>query len=575
MRFVPLVDYWLNGRRFMRVPSLPIILVCSLWLVSGCGPGTGSTPYELSNQLAAAMPVVQTTEVANANSDEPMHAEDTFRLLAQGTFGPTMNDIQSYSNRGPEAWIQEQMQMSATYMSDGLARADSERWSEYINVWWRHAITADDQLRQRVAFALSQILVVSIHGGLGDEQFGIANYYDILVRHSFGNYRDLLEDVTLNPVMGEYLSMKGNRKHEPEQNIQPDENYAREVLQLFSIGQVLLNQDGTSMLDSGGVPLPAYDQSTIENFARVFTGWQYANASDFRWPATPDYISPMESWEEYHDTGSKTLLNNVQIPAGQSAREDLNAALDNIFNHPNVGPFLAKQLIQRLVTSNPSEQYVSDVAAVFNRNQNGERGSLASTIHAILMHQEARSGHLDNPDTFGKIKEPLLRISHLWRAFEPATIPQDFNYSWVERDLGQAPVSAPSVFNFFRPTFSQPGAIRDNGLVSPEFQIIDETSITRTTGRILASTLWSHNYRDNGTDDRIAIDITHEMELEPDRAALLDHLDLLLLGGTMSMQLRTEVDRLMDQRDHANAASLRVVEAIYLIASSPESAVQR
>jgi len=375
--------------------------------------------------------------------------------------------------------------------------------------------------------------------------------------------------------MGEYLSLKGNQKSDPEKNIQPDENYAREVLQLFSIGQVILNDDASPVLDQDGVPLPAYNQTTIENFARVFTGWHFANAEHFVWPENKDYISAMQPWEQYHDKGPKTLLNNVEVAAGLGAQDELNIALDNIFNHPNVGPFISKQLIQRLVTSNPTKEYVRDVAQVFNKNHAGERGSLASTIKAILMHREARFGHIDSPDTFGKLKEPLIRMTQIWRAFEPLSIPSAFNYSWVESELGQAPLNSPSVFNFFRPTFSQPGEIRDRGLVSPEFQIMDEASIIKITNRLLASTIWSHNFKHDSEGKRIAIDITKEMELEPDRKALLDHLDLLLLGGEMSPELRREINQLMDSRDYPLAASQRVVEAIFLIASSPEAALQR
>ncbi len=551
-----------------------LILFSSLWLLGACGSGIGNNPTALSSQEPAFAPAMPATEVANSAPDGPLTQADAYRLLEQGTFGPTMNDISTTQQSSAEAWINQQMLKPATFLSDGLAAANYNDWNEYVNVWWRHAIKADDQLRQRVAFALSQILVVSADSGLGDEQFGLANYYDILLRHSFGNYRSLLEDVTLNPIMGEYLSMKGNRRPDIEQNIQPDENYAREILQLFSIGQVLLNQDGTPQLDQEGVPLPAYDQNTIENFARVFTGWHFANAEHFLWPKNSDYITPMQPWEEFHDKQSKTLLDGQRLPAGATAREDIEAALDNIFNHPNVGPFISKQLIQRLVTSNPSPQYVRDVAAVFNRNSAGERGSLASTIKAILMHSEARLGHLDQPETFGKLKEPLIRLTQVWRAFEPDTIPRNFNYAWAESELGQAPLHSPSVFNFFRPTFSQPGQIRDNGLVSPEFQIMDETSIIKITNRLLANTIWSHNYKHDGNSRRIAIDITREMELEPERDALLDHLDMLLLGGRMTDALRDEVLTLMSARDYDNGASARVVEAIFLIASSPEAALQ-
>lgn len=255
--------------------------------------------------------------------------------------------------------------------------------------------------------------------------------------------------------------------------------------------------------------------------------------------------------------------------------EDLNAALDNIFNHPNVGPFIAKQLIQRLVTSNPSPAYIRDVANVFNRNSDGIRGSLGSVVKAILMHNEARTGHIEAPETFGKMKEPLLRLSHIWRAFEPETIHYDFNYSWVESELAQAPLNAPSVFNFFRPDYSQPGEISERGLVSPEFEILDESSIITITSRLLASVVWSHNFKNDTRGENIAIDISREMLLETDTDALLDHLDLLLLGGRMSAELRQEVETLMNTRDYAGGASQRVVEAIFLIVTSPEGAIQQ
>ncbi len=557
----------------MRIIKRSIPLVSALFLLAGCGGGSGTEA--LYSKEPASAPALPASEVANAVADGPLSSFEAYRLLEQSTFGPTLDDILTAGEAGPESWINEQMQMPATYLSDGLRKANSDRWNEYVNVWWRHAIQADDQLRQRVAFALSQILVVSAQGGLGEEQFGLANYYDILLRNAFGNYRDLLEEVTLNPVMGEYLSMKGNRKPEPAENIRSDENYARELLQLFSIGQVLLNQDGTPQLDDDAVPLPAYDQTTIEEFARVFTGWHFANAEDFRWPKNKDYLSPMVAWPEYHDSDSKTLLNGVTLAAGQSAQADLDAALDNIFNHPNVGPFISRQLIQRLITSNPSPGYVRDVAEVFNRNAAGERGSLGSVIKAILMHREAREGHLDNPESFGKLKEPLLRVTQLWRAFEPETIHYDFNYGWVGNELGQSPMNSPSVFNFFRPDFSQPGDIRELGMVSPEFEILDESSIITATNRLLANTLWSHNYKNDADATRITIDISREMVLEADHELFLDHLDLLLLGGRMSAELRAETQQLMDQRNYNGGASQRVVEAIFLIASSPEAAIQQ
>ena len=572
----------------MRKITKTLFLAGSVWALSGCGGGSGAIDNSMSKEsvdvptvitapvTAAALPsALPTSEVANSFTDDgQLDDADAYRLVEQTTFGPTLTDIDQAGSIGSNAWIDAQMLEQPTLLSNTLLEIGTDEWNAYINAWWRQIIQSDDQLRQRTAFALSEILVVSAHDGLSSEQFGLSGYYDILIRHAFGNYRDLLEEVTLNPVMGEYLSMKGNRKPEPLENIQPDENYARELLQLFSIGQVLLNDDGTAQLDSEGVPLPAYDQTTIENFARVFTGWHFANAEDFRWAQNKDYLAPMTAWPDYHDNDAKTLLLGVETPGGQTAEQDLSDALDNIFNHPNVGPFISKQLIQRLVTSNPTPGYISDVAAVFNSNINGERGELGSVIKAIFMHEEARSGHLLEPETFGKIREPLLRLSHLWRAFEPASIHYDFSYSWVKEELAQSPLNSASVFNFFRPDFSQPGEISNRGLKSPEFQILDESSIITITSRLLASTIWSHSDKGILDTKSLTIDISDEVALESNTTELLDHLNLLLLGGRMSTELRDEVITLMSERDYEGGTSQRVVEAIYLIASSPEAAIQ-
>ncbi len=546
------------------------LLPITLLLLAGCGGGGGSS----INVPPAVSPALPATEVANAAPDGPLSQREAFRLLQQGTFGPDPDQIDAVAAMGPEAWINQQMALPGTQLRPTLLSGRYDRWNEYINSWWRIAIQSDDQLRQRVAFALSQILVVSGENGLGSEQEAITAYYDILVRHAFGNYRDLLEEVTLNPIMGEYLSMKGNQKPDVEKNIRPDENYARELLQLFTIGLSELNPDGTEKRDADGIPIPSYTQQHVEAFAHVFTGWHFANAEDFRWPKNKDFINPMVAWPEYHDMGEKELILGKVLPAGQSAEEDLKDALDTIFNHPNVGPFISKQLIQRLVTSNPTPGYVKDVAAVFNRNINGERGNLASTVKAILMHSEARSGHLENPNTFGKTKEPLLRLTQLWRAFPPDVIHSDFDYAWATEELQQAPLRSPTVFNFFRPEFSQPGEIADNGLVSPELQILDENSIITLTSRLAASVLWSHNYTSNPNTKRITINIDKEMQLEPDPDALIEHLNMVLLGGQMSEGLKQEVKLLMASRTNKNAASLRVVEAIFLIVSSPEASVQ-
>jgi uncharacterized protein (DUF1800 family) len=544
------------------------LLPLTVLLAVGCSGGTTDLT------IPAAAPALPATEVANAAPDGPLSPEEAWRLLDQTTFGARLDDINSVAVNGPEWWINRQMALPANYMLPALQQSLRQEWNEYVNTWWRLAIKADDQLRQRVAFALSEIFVVSAADGLGNQQPALANYYDILLRHSFGNYRDLLKEITLSPVMGEYLSMKGNHKPDPENNIRPDENYAREILQLFSIGLVKLNPNGTPRLDSDGVPLPSYDQDIVEGYAHVFTGWHFANAERFRWAKNKDYINPMVAWPDYHDTAEKRLLNDVVLPAGQTPEQDLDDALDSIANHPNVGPFIAKQLIQRLVTSNPSPTYVKDVAAVFDRNAAGERGALGSTIKAILMHKEARLGHNEKPTTFGKLREPLLRVTQLWRAFETDRIPVGFTYAWVAEDLAQAPLNSPSVFNFFRPDYSHAGAIREQGLVSPEFEILDETTIIKLTSRLLANSIWLNNYKADSDGQHISIDISREMQIEPDAEALLDHLDLLLLGGRMSTGLRDAARELMAHREHDSLASLRVAEAIFLIITSPEAAVQ-
>jgi len=572
----------------MKKITRTLVLSSSILMLSACGGGGGGGDSSLTEAVLTPTPQAaaptseppgaasRPTEVANAAPDGPLNPRNAYRLVEQTTFGPNSEDIELAENIGPESWINQQMLLPPTLLSNTLEQLDAERWNEYVNAWWRQIIQSDDQLRQRVAFALSEILVVSAHDdGLSSEQYGLSGYYDILVRNAFGNYRDILGEITLNPVMGEYLSMKGNRKPDAAENIQPDENFARELLQLFSIGLEMLNNDGTPQLDQGGVPLPTYNQSTVQNFARVFTGWHFANAEDFRWAENKDYLSPMRAWPEYHDSDEKTLLLGEVIPAGQTAEQDLFDALNNIFNHPNVGPFISKQLIQRLVTSNPSQQYVHDVATVFNRNAEGERGALDSVVKAILMHEEARSGHLESPETFGKIREPLLRVSHIWRAFEPDSIHHDFSYAWVNDDLSQSPLNSSSVFNFFRPDFSQPGEISSRGLNSPEFQILDESSIITITSSLLSRTIWTHNQIDDINERQLAIDISDEVAMESDTDALLDHLDLLLLGGRMTDALRQEVIALMNERDYRGGDAQRVVEAIYLIASSPEAAIQQ
>jgi uncharacterized protein (DUF1800 family) len=508
--------------------------------------------------------------------DPPASEAQAARFLQRATFGPSPEDIHRLSVIGYAAWFDEQVRAPIS-----LERPTLESWQhdhgisqdDRMMMWWRNAIQRTDQLRQRAAFALSEIFVVSdVAGTLRDDPVGLGEYYDILARDALGNYRTLLEDVTKSPAMGKYLSMLKNRKADPGNNIRPDENYAREAMQLFSIGLEELNPDGTPILDGSGFTIPTYDQSVVEGFAATYTGWNYANASSWDWPEE-NYL-PMEPWEDYHETAAKTVLDGVVLPAGNTAQQDLTQALDLIFHHPNVGPFVGRRLIQRLVTSNPTPEYVGRVAAVFADDGTGTRGNLLAVLKAVLLDTEAVNGPVNAPAVFGKLKEPILRQAELWRAFHAAAPGGWYRYSSPEEDFGQAPLRAPSVFNFFAPDYLPPGPLHDAGLYAPEFQITTEARITSTTNRFYESTFhgWhGYSYYD---PDMGLIELNHEIPLAADPPALVDHLNLLLMGGAMSPEMHAIVQSMVEDTDPADPRQ-RVLEALYLITTSPEFAVQK
>ena len=497
--------------------------------------------------------------------------------------------------------------MCANIDQDGNNRIDSWEFAYARHqVWWESAINADDQLRQRMALALSEILVVSDSDGLGlsSLQRGVTSYYDLFVKHAFGNYRDLLDEVTLHPAMGDFLSLTRNQKEDLEEGIRPDENYAREVLQLFTIGVHELNQDGTEKLDVNNQPIPTYNQKTIEEFAKVFTGWGYSDIDWYDYFEEADHSLPLKAFEEYHDTSEKKLLNGVLSPANKTAREDLTFALDNIFNHPNVAPFISTQLIQRLVTSNPSAGYIDRVASVFNNNGNGVKGDLKAVVKAILLDDEALSQN--KSPSFGKLREPLLRISHLWRNFPLQAITRRGHY-WEEdntcgqgtynyyqfwdsldsfvNQLGQGPLQARSVFNFFRPDHSPNGVLNDMGLKAPEFQILNENTYVGSSNLIYYMITEFSNA--NGisdevevvTDDFSRLDLNAVTILAKDKEKLLDYLSLSFLNNKISADLRSIVLEHLSQSgvypDGIDGDFVRAREAILLITSSPEYLIQQ
>jgi uncharacterized protein (DUF1800 family) len=526
-----------------------------------------------------------------ANAAPPSRAE-AFRFLNQATFGPTSAEIDRLiafgdSSQAYAQWIDEQMLVEASLQLPAV----QAKYATVKNVtvlqttrqdrWFRNAMIAPDQLRQRVAFALSEIMVVSQHSVLAKMPFAAADYYDLLARSAFGDFRQLLEDVTLHPAMGVYLNMLANRKPDPARNIRPDENYARELMQLFSIGLVRLNPDGTVPTDGAGDPFPTYDQPVVEGFAHVFTGWHYAGASTFATAkrTNTSQIQPMKAYPEQHATGTKQLLNypGVQlpvIPAGRTASQDLEAALDNIFNHPNVGPFIGRQLIQRLVTSNPSPAYVARITSVFNNDGQGRRGNLGAVVKAILLDPEARPAGAAISDITGKTKEPLLRLIQFWRAYDAAARNGVYHLASSDKVFGQGPLLSPTVFNFFRPSYAPPGEIEGRDLVAPELQIANEHLNTSVTNYFYTQIFLRNSTKTGLGTTIIVIDIADEVAAANDADALVALIADKLLGGAISPTLAGEArDAVL--RVAATKRAVRATEALYLIATSPEFAVQR
>lgn len=528
--------------------------------IAGCGGGSGG-----SSQPPPPAPDLATKAEA-------------FQLLNQATFGATEAEAQRVMTLGVEAWVDEQMQQPVSlqlpHMRGVPPRENAgELQQDRVGIWFRNALHGDDQLRQRVAFALSEIMVVSQQGALVEAPFSLASYYDMLAENAFGNYRDLIEDVTLHPAMGVYLSMLGNEKPDPASNIRPDENYARELMQLFSIGLVELNGDGSLQLDGQNQPIPTYDQTIIEGFAHVYTGWTYAGFANFEGAfRTPlNQVVPMQLYPEFHDTGPKTLLNDVELPAGQSGTADLAGALDNIFNHPNIGPFIAIRLIHRLVTSNPSPGYVERVANVFNDDGLGVRGDLAAVVRAILLDDEARPDIPIGID--GKVKEPLLRLTQLWRAYGARSASGRYPLLASYILLGQGPLQSPSVFNFFSPFYAPPGEIRDSSLVAPELQIATEYQNTVVANFMFLQCFALNHVNDSLGEDDVLIDFAEEMNLAGDTDALITRVADKLLAGQISATLRQETAGMLE-RIPADNTVIRTAETIYLIVISPEYAYQ-
>ena len=377
--------------------------------------------------------------------------------------------------------------------------------------------------------------------------------------------------------MGVYLNMLLNDKPNPVTGTSPNENYAREVMQLFTVGLNKLNPDGTLLLDNQNRPIATYDQNVVVGLAHVFTGWGFTSADgnpqfDF-WP--PNYRAPMLAFPDHHDTGQKRVLDNVVLPAGQTQSQDLKDALDIIFNHPNVGPFISRELIQRLVTSNPSPAYVYRVAKVFKDNGQGVRGDLKAVVRAILLDYEARNQIAPTTNNFGHEREPVIRYANLLRAFHASAANGIYYFTWPQDSLGQIPLDSPTVFNFFEPNYTQPGPIAAAGLVSPEFQITTDTTVV-TSINYLRTLIYQ-----NANPTELVLNWTPaQLALADTPSTLVDSLNTLLMSGqmpsAMSTAIVTRVGQLSATNPDVNTARLtRARAAAYLIIASPQFNIER
>ncbi len=543
----------------------------------------------------------------------PLNDQDAARFLLQAGFAATTQDIATLRTIGFEGWLNAQFNAPIGITGwewlnqRGYATVDNST-AYYDNTYpgdcmiWSQLMTSPDGLRKRVALALSEIFVVSLSGlDFNWRSHAIAHYWDQLVFHSFGNFRNLLQDVSLNPAMGYYLNTRGNQKENAATGRQPDENYAREVMQLMSIGLVALNIDGTVRRDGAGQPIESYTQADVTNLARVFTGYDYNQSLNQQGtvPGTTRTV-PNTAFTRLSMSLNPALHSNlavnflgVTIAAGTPGAAALATAMDTLFYHSNVGPFICKQLIQRLVTSNPSPAYVARVASVFNNNGASVRGDMKSVVRAILLDDEARSSTGLTQPGFGKLREPMLRLVQWGRTFN---ISSNFG-SWKIGDtssassrLGQSPLRSPSVFNFFRPGYVPPStALAQSGAVAPEFQLVNESSVggylnyiqgvVRNGIFVNAPDLPNNASNANNGYDIKAL-YTHEMVLVTDPDALVARINLLMCAGQLSaatVKLISDAIKAtpVTAASTDNVKLNRIAAAIFLVMASAEYLIQK
>ncbi|MDO4230499.1 MAG: DUF1800 domain-containing protein [Lautropia sp.] len=604
-------------------------------LVAACGGGGGDAPTNASHDGVGAgttgvgnsAHLPSTPSMTGTPDGQNDHAgsrtfsrwtmdseADVSRFMAQASFGARERDLKELKGSSVNDWIEKEFAKPQTKLLNVIdawkaKRAEKLTMNDTYYAWW-YASQQDDQLRQRMAWALSQIFVVSAASGTSEYPRGMANYHDLLAANAFGNFRQLLEDVTLNPMMGIYLTHLRNRAEQynnaGDQTSSPDENYAREVMQLFTIGLEMLNPDGSVKRDGRGEAIPTYNNDDILGLARVFTGWSWGGPrtsydcfvrhQSCSVAAVPDLdVVPMKAYPQYHSTKEKHFLG-VTIPEGQATPvANLKIALDTLFNHPNVGPFIGRQLIQRLVTSNPSPAYVRRVADAFNNNGAGVRGDMKAVIRAILLDEEARRRRPNDPAA-GRIREPVLRLAQLMRAFDAKSLSGEWRLGWTDGAgaLNQMPYRSPSVFNFYRPGYSPANTAASRaGLVAPEMQILNESSLAGIAGYFHGTTNGSNaglgsidlpNPDDPGKTVRkreIPFDYTALAALAERPEALVDHVDRLLTGGQMKADTRRTIIDAVSRAEYVRYRTKEQVNlnraglAVYLTVMSTDYQVQK
>jgi len=586
------VSFYMDGTKLADLAAAPYTYPVNL-----SATGVYTFMAEAEDDKGAVTQTAPQRVTANAPVQVAAASADVWRLLNQATFGASQAEAARVVALGVPGWIDDQFNQPVSGYPD--ARYNRIQLSQTADCtttdpngvaypagsppvvcvrdhlslamlqrdFFTNAVRAGDQLRQRVAWALSQILVVS--GNESDLSYAhaMSRYQSLMFKHAFGNYRDLLADVSASPAMGNYLDAVNNDRAAGARV--PNENYAREILQLFSIGLAELNADGTPRLDAGGMPLPTYDQDDVKEFAKVFTGWTFADPASPLADATKKnnryYAAAMVPYPTTstlgHETSAKTLLQGLVVPPGQTTRQDLASAVQNVFAHPNTAPFVSKQLIQRLVTGNPSSAYVQRIAAVFANDGTGVRGNLKAVVRALLLDPEARGAVKSDP-TFGSLKEPVLMLTSLIRAVGGVTDGNRLEGS--ASSLGQRPFYPPTVFNYFPPDATIPGT----AILGPEFAL--HTSNTAVTRANLVFTLVYSGFAADPTIPNAVGTMLNTQQfqaLAANPVALVDRIADVLTGGALPAAARATIVAAVNAVAASDAAG-RVKMALYLAASS-------